>query len=440
MNGVRFALAPIGLFAIAAGACGDNVPMFQSGIRLTAIVDVGGEGAEAIAYYEDATGFACAFAPDATGTSRCFPRAELAPIGFVDPDCLIPVYTCPACTGDVASLREAGCDGTVVRPVAVTAHSPPSFIRAGRACVRAVLPPGPYYRATPADPSLFVAAAFRDVPVTEHLGTRMLVTDDGVHEHFHAAFERDDGRPCTFFGGTSGRCLPGTPALAEVGDALFFADDTCTTRVAAAGTGCAAPTHVRFEGAIHALTPMTAPAFERSPVDSSCFATGRTDLAFFAIGAVDGTLPTANIITLGTGEARPVYYADRGHPLAFANRWVDVDGMTCTPLATVDGRRCIGRSHAVVPADVRYGDAGCTLELVPNPRSDLYALRWEDEAVTGESRVETIHALHAYPATEMYERQGDACVLSAEPAVLMAFVGPPLDPRAFPSVDRRSAP
>lgn len=425
-------------------ACGDNIRMIESGTRLEAIVDVGGEGAESIAYYRDRElGIDCAFVPDTNDDWRCLPRATVELAGFADASCATPIVECRDCgESRVAVLFEPGCTGLSAHPLRLAETEKPAFIAVGDACVSANFPPGTYYTASVQAGDDYVMAAFEDHPISAQLGTRALVTPDGAHELFHHGFERTGGRDCSFFGGITGRCLPGTVARTELGAAYFFADAGCSSRVAFSSATCSPPTHARFEGAIHAVSSLAEPAFERSPVDSSCFPSEEA-VAFFAIGPVDAKLPVANVIALGSGAARPVYYATGGSPIAFANRWVDVDGMSCTPLATTDGRRCIGRSLSLFGSMLRYADAGCSIELAPNPESDLYALRWAGATsareVTRASTIASVHALRAYPATEMYEMRDGVCTLSPEPAVLMAFVGPALDLQKFPIVERRSA-
>lgn len=424
--------------------------MIESGSRLEAIVDVGGEDAEAIAYYRDTDlGIDCEFQRDAANRWRCLPRAAVELAGYTDEDCTQPIFECRDCNGvGAAVMLEAGCGGSIATPVALHEEQRPLFVRVGDVCLHADFPPGDYYATEIQPATTYVAAEFEDHLVTYELGTRTLVADDGTRQMFHHAYERFSARDCSFFGGIAGPCLPGTAGSIELGPSLFFADDACSSRAAfnvepLDPARCAPPTHVRFEGAIHRLSPIGESAFERSPVDSSCAPTAASDLTFFAIGAVDESLPDADVIALGSGDARPLYYAAEGMPIAVADRWVDADGTTCTPLSTVDGRRCIGRSLSLFPASVRYADVGCSIALVPNPESDLYAVRWEAATtardVTEASIVASVHALRAYPATEMYEMRDGFCTLSPDPAVLMAFVGPPLDLQKFPIIERRPA-
>ncbi len=422
--------------------------MIESGDRLEAIVESGGEDADAIAYYRDTElAIDCAFQLDPANRWRCLPRAAVEPAGYADEECQEPRYQCRDC-GDThaAVLRDEGCGGTVATPLALEDSLRPLFVRVGDICLHADFPPGDYYAAEPAPLDDFVAAEFEDHLVTYELGTRTLVADDGTRTMFHHAYERGGARDCSFFGGVAGPCLPGTTG--STGPTFFFADETCSSRAAFSvkpldPSACAPPTHARFEGAVHRVSAIGDRAFERSPVDASCVPTDQTGLAFFAIGAIDDSLPRADVIALGTGDARPLYYAAEGRPIAFADRWVDADNMPCTPLATVNDRRCVGRSLSLFDADVRYADVSCSILLVPNPESDLYALRWEGAAtardVTARSTVASIHALRSYPATEMYEMRDGFCILSPDPAVLMAFVGPPLDLQKFPIVTQRPA-
>jgi len=435
---------------LVLASCGDNIRMIESGSRLEAIVDVGGEGAEAIAYYRDLReDIDCAFRRDRRSEWRCLPRALVEPAGFADDQCVQPAFECRDCGDDRAAvILEPGCGGAAAVPLALASGPVPSFVRVADICVRAEFPPGSYYTVTSVPEETYVAAAFEDHLVTEQFGTRTLVADDGTRTMFHHAYERAGARDCSFVGGVAGPCLPGTIGSTELGPAFFFADDACSSRAAfniepLDARACPPPTHVRFGGEIHQLAAIGPRAFERSPIDSSCAPTEQTDLAFFSIGAVDATLPRADVIALGTGPARPVYYATEDMPLAFADHWVDVDNMPCFPLATVQGRRCIGRSLSLFPADIRYADVTCSIELVPNPEGDLYALRWDGATtareITEASVVASVHALRAFPATEMYELRDGFCILSPDPAVLMAFVGGPLDLQKFPSVTRRPA-
>jgi hypothetical protein len=431
-------------------ACGDNLRAFESGSRLEAILEVGGEDAVAIAHYRDTElDVECEFRRDAGGEWRCLPRATVELAGYADDGCTQPIFECRDCTTPHAVSIEAGCGGVVATPLVLGDSTRPFFVRVGELCLHAEYPPGDYYTIESQPSDNYVGAAFEDHLVTHELGMRTLVGDDGTREMFHHAYERFGTRDCTFFGGVAGPCLPGTSGSTELGPSFFFADDTCSSRAAfnvkpVDARTCPPPTHVRFEGAVHRLNAIGDRAFEREPSDSSCVPTEGSELAFFSIGVVDETLPTAEVIALGTGDARPIYYAAEGMPIAFADRWVDaVDNTTCTPLPTVHGRRCIGRSLSLFPSDIRYADVSCSIELAPNPASDLYALRWAGATiprdVTGRSTVESVHALRSYPATEMYEMRDGFCTLAAEPAVLMAFVGPALDLQKFPSTEWQSA-
>ncbi len=436
---------------VVLAACGDNLRPFESGSRLEAILEVGGADAVAIAYYRDTErSVDCEFQRDAENRWRCMPRARVELAGYADDACTAPVYECRDCDAHAAVIESMGCGGTIARPVALTESMRPFFVRANELCLHAEYPPGDYYTIESQPAELYVGATFEDHLVTYQLGTRTLVADDGAREMFHHAYERIGARDCSFFGGVAGPCLPGTSGSIELGRSFFFADATCSSRAAYSvkpvdPRTCPPPTHARFEGAVHRLTAIGDRAFERDPTDSSCAPTQSSELAFFAIGGVDESLPDAEVIALGSGDAQPVYYAAEGMPIAYAHRWVSAaDKTACTPLPTIHGRRCIGRSRSVFPADIRYADVACSIELVPNPESHLYALRWVGVTiprdVTERSIVESVHALRAYPATEMYEVRDGFCQLAAEPAVLMAFVGAPLDLQTFPSTQRRSAP
>lgn len=435
---------------LVLGSCGDNLRMIENGDRLDAIVDVGGEDAEAIAYFHDRDrDIDCEFSRDAVGDWRCLPRSVVADAGYADAECTQPRVECRDCNGALEAVTfEPGCGGPVAMPLILHPEPMPAFVRVAGVCLHADFPPGAYYSTTNANADGYVAADFEDHLVTNDFGTRTLVATDGTRAMFHHAYERVGARDCSFFGGVSGPCLPGTTGSTELGLAFFFADETCSSRAAfnvkpIEPQRCEAPTHVRYEGSIHHLSAIGDRAYERSPIDSSCIPTEETDLAFFSIGDIDDSLPEAGVIALGTGAARPVYYASEGKPIAFAHRWVDADNMTCTPLPTVEGRRCIGRSLAVFDQDLRYADVACSVPLVANPEGDLYALRWEGAEiprdVTAASRIASVHALRAFPATEMYEMRDGFCTLSADPVVLMAFVGLPLDLQKFPSVERRRA-
>ncbi|MFN0248773.1 MAG: hypothetical protein ACKV2T_17925 [Kofleriaceae bacterium] len=434
---------------VLAAACGDNLRAFESGSRLEAIVDVGGDDAVAIAYYRDTErGVDCQFQRDARSEWRCLPRARVELAGYSDDACSVPIYECRDCTAPQAVLLEAGCGGAVATPVALVETTRPLFIRVGELCLHAEYPPGDYYTTESQPLDGYIGATFEDHLVTYQLGTRTLVADDGTREMFHHAYERGGARDCSFGGGMVEPCLPGTRGSTE-GQAFYFEDAACSSRAAFSvkpndPRSCPPPTHVRFEGGVHRVTSIGDRAFERSPIDSSCVSTEGAELAFYAIGAVDESLPRAEAISVGTGDARPVYHAAEGMPIAFAHRWIDAaDATLCTPLATVAGRRCIGRSLSLFGSDIRYGDVACSVELAPNPDGALYALRWEGVTVPREvsarSTVASIHALRSYPATEMYEMRDGFCALSPEPVVLMAFVGAPLDLQTFPSVEQRPA-
>ena len=437
---------------VVLAACGDNLRAFESGSRLEAIVDVGGDDAVAIAYYRDTVeAVDCEFQRDPAGRWRCLPRARVELAGYADADCAQAVFECPDC-GDArtAVSVEPGCGGVLATPVALRETTRPLFVRVGELCLHAEYPPGTYHSIESLPADRYLAAEFEDHLVTYQLGTRTLTAADGTREMFHHAYDRFSERDCSFFGGVAGPCLPGTSGITELGSSLFFADASCSARAAfdvkpVDTRACPPPTHARYEGEVHRLAAIGDQAFERDPVDSRCLPTEDSGLAFFSIGEVDDSLPRAEVIALGTGAARPVYYAAEGMPIAFAHRWVDAaDNTTCTPLPTRDGRRCIGRSISIFPSDVRYADVACSIELVPNPESAIYALRWEGATipreVTERSTIASVHALRAYPATEMYEMRDGFCTLAAEPAVVMAFVGVPLDVQKFPSVDRGPAP
>lgn len=438
------------VLTLLATACGDNLGMIESGGRLEAIVEVGGdEDAVAIAHYHDTDlDLECTFQRDPEGAWRCLPRAVAEIVGYADADCTQPRFECRDCAKAAAVTIEDACGGPVAMPVTLTPSLRPLFVRVGELCLHADFPPGMYGVAESQPLSSYVEATFEDHLVTHELGTRTLVADDGTRTMFHHAYERAGARDCAFFGGVAGPCVPGTTGGTERGSAYFFTDDTCTSRAAFSvkpddAGACPPPTHIRFEGEVHRLAAIGDRAFERSAIDSSCGPTRETDLAFFSIGAIDDALPRAEVIALGTGEARPLYYAAEGKPIAFAERWVLSDDFPCTPLETVAGRRCIGRSLSVFPGDTRYADVTCSIEIVPNPLTDLYALRWVGATtardVTERSVVASVHALRAFPATEMYELRDGFCTLSPDPVVLMAFVGAPLDLQKFPSVERRRA-
>ena len=434
-------------------ACGDNLRAIDSGSRLQAIVDVGGEGAEALAYFHDReTDIDCVFALDPSTTWRCLPRFAANVVGYADASCTQPIYECRDCLeGRSAVVREPGCAVPIAQPVTLVAANPPAFIRVALGCVAVSAPAGGYFTTVLDDASRFAAADIESRDLSDELGVKTLVTADGARM-LHHGFQRSDGRTCTFAltGGTP-RCLPGTPAQTELGLAYFYAEDTCSSRIALSSprAGCELTTHARVEGAVHTLTPLGGTPFERSAVNSSCFPTLETDLAFWTIGPVDTELPAAELIALGDAPPRPVFYAARAKPtvnaspMEFARRWIDAENKVCFAHPTLThGRRCIPKSLSLFPANTRYAEATCTQEIVANPDAALYAITWDRLAsvddVTEDSVIAQVHPLRSYPGVDVFVRENGQCTLLPEPAVLMAYVGLPTDLQKFPSITRRA--
>jgi hypothetical protein len=370
-----------------------------------------------------------------------------AVVGYTDPECAQPIYDCPDCgEGRSAIQREPGCVVPATQPVLLADAPPPAFIRVALGCINATFPAGAYFTATEDDVTRFVAGELEERDLSDTLGVRTIVADDGARQ-LHHGFARADGRTCTFFlGGGTPRCLPGTPAQTELGLAYFFAEDTCSSRIAlsAKHPDCEATTHARVEGAVHALTALEGTVYERSAVDSRCFPTLETGLSFWTIGPVDDTLPAADLIALGHAAARPAFFAANGSPMEFARRWVDIEGNACYvhPTAT-HGLRCIPRSISLFSTGLRFSEPTCTQRIVDNPDSASYAIQWDGidsaRAVTEDSVVATVHPLRTYPASDVYMFVGDQCTLLFEPAVLMAYVGLALDLQKFPAIQRRPA-
>jgi hypothetical protein len=178
------------LALVVLAACGDNLRAFESGSRLEAIIEAGGDDAVAIAYYRDTErGVDCTFQRDARGEWRCLPRARVEVAGYSDDACSVPIYECRDCTEPQAVMLGAGCGGAVATPVALTTSTRPLFVRVGEdLCLHAEYPPGAYYTAQSQPLDGYVGARFEDHLVTYQLGTRTLVGDDGTREMFHHAY------------------------------------------------------------------------------------------------------------------------------------------------------------------------------------------------------------------------------------------------------------
>lgn len=419
---------------LALAGCGDNINLFESGSRLEAILETGGAGSDVLAYFHDRQRDEdCVFAPDRGGGWRCFPKLRGSVVGYADSACSVPVYRCDRCTpGDTqVTIEEPGCSAPIGVAHALTPTEDPTFVLAlNGICVPIVAPSAPYYSAAPLDDEPYAVARFEDRDVGEGLGARSLVTDDGARE-LHHAYTLTDDRSCTWLGGPRQprTCLPGTPARTELGLVYFFDTDTCTTRVAhsPASAACEPTTHIALEGEVHTVVrELSAPVFERSPVDSSCAATAK-DLRFWEIGPRDDTLPTAELYALGQGAARPVYYAAFGSPLEFAGRWVDAQGVSCVPTDTIRGRRCLPRA-ITLPLEGSWADPQCTDELVYNPEDATHAVRF-DGGIVG-----SVHPLSRYQATEVFVRIGGTCTLLPEPATLLSHVGASVDLVGLPEL------
>lgn len=413
--------------------------MFESGSRLEAIVETGGAGSEVLAYFHDRErDEACEFALDRGGGWRCFPKLRGIVVGYADSACTAPIYNCPDCTpGDTqVTVAEIGCTSPTSVPHELTPADEPAFVLAlNGICVPIVAPPDAYYTAAPLDDAPYVVARFEDRDVGEGLGARTLVTADGARE-MHHAYALSDRRSCTFLGraGQPHTCLPGTPARTELGLVYFYEDSACTTRIAHSSRReeCEPTTHVGVEGEAHLLVrELPAPAFERSPIDSSCVAT-QQDARFWEIGPRDETLPTAQLIAIGNGAARPVYYAAFGSPIDFANRWVDAQNQTCVPTETIRGRRCLPRA-ITLPTEGTWADPQCTSELVYNPEDTTHAVRFDG------GMVGSVHRLSRYYGTEVFVRIGGECTLLPGPAALLSHVGAPVDLAGLPELTLRPA-
>ena len=438
MQAMRWLVCPA--IWVALGGCGDNIAMFESGTRLEAIVETGGAGSEVLSYFHDRErDEACEFGPDRGGGWRCFPKLRAAVVGFADSACTAPIYSCPSCTpGDTqVTIAEAGCATPLAVPHELTPSDEPAFVLAlNGICVPIVAPPDAYFTAAPLDDAPYVVAAFDDRDVGAGLGVHTLVTADGARE-LHHAYTLEDRRSCTFLGaaGQPHPCLPGTPARTELGLVYFFDSASCTTRVAHSPRreGCEPTTHVGVEGEAHTLVrELPEPAFERSPVDSSCVAT-QQDLRFWEIGPADLGLPVAELITIGEGEARPVYFAAVGSPVEFAHRWVDAQNHTCVPTETIHGRRCLPRAITLPMQPGSWADAACTSELVYNPEDATHAVRF-DGTVIG-----WVHPLSRYYGTEVYVRLGGECTRLPDPAALLSHVGDPVDLQGLPALTLQPA-
>jgi len=423
------------------GGCGDNIRMFDSGTRLEALIETGGAGSEVLAYFHDhERDEDCVFAQDRTGQWRCMPRLRAVVVGYTDSMCTAPIYRCDACApGDTqVTVEELGCTEPIAVAHELTPAESPLFVLAlNGICVPVTAPPDAYYTVTPLPDDPYVLATFEDRDVGDGLGARSLVTADGARE-MHHAYALEDRRSCTFLGGPGQPhpCLPGTPARTELGLVYFFDNDTCSTRVAHTirRDECEPTTHVRVENVAHTVVrELPAAAFERSPIDSSCSASER-DFRFWEIGPVDESLPTAELITIGAGEVRPVYYAALGSPVAFANRWVDELNHTCLPTGTLRGRRCLPRFIPLpVPADASFYDAACEHQIVYNPEDATHGAQF-DGALVG-----SLHPLTRYAGTEVFARIGGVCTALTDPPVLMSHVGPSVDLLGLPELTLRSA-
>lgn len=423
----------------ALAGCGDNINMFESGSRLEAIIETGGAGSDVLAYFHDRERDEdCVFAPDRGGGWRCFPRLRGTVVGFADSACTQPIYRCDHCTpGDTqVTVLEAGCATPVAVPHELTPTEDPTFVLAlNGICVPIVAPAAPYYTAAPLDDEPYVVARFDDRDVGEGLGARSLVTADGARE-MHHAYALADRRSCTFLGGPRQprTCLPGTPARTELGLVYYFDTETCMTRVAYSprSDACEATTHVAVEGEVHTVVrELTAPGFERSPVDSSCTATAK-DFRFWEIGERDETLPTAELYAIGQGAARPVYYTAFGSPLEFAGRWVDANSVSCVPTETIRGRRCLPRA-ITLPLESSWADPQCTDELVYNPEDASHAVRFDG------GMVGSVHPLSPYRSEDVFVRVAGACTLLPDSATLMSHVGASVDLSQLPELLLRPA-
>jgi len=435
---MRWLVVAAGCAALAG--CGDNIGMYESGSRLEAIVESGGAGSDVLSYFHDRErDLACVFGPDRGGGWRCFPKLVATVVGFADSNCTAPIYRCPSCTpGDTqVTISEAGCGTPLAVPHELTPTDEPAFVLAlNGLCVPIVAPPDAYFTASPLDDEPYVAAGFDDRDVGAGLGARSLVTADGARE-MHHGYALEDRRSCSFLGapGQPHPCLPGTPARTELGLVYFFDSMSCTTRVAHSPRrdGCEPTTHVSLDGEVHTLVrELEQPAFERSPVDSSCVETEQ-QLRFWEIGPRDDSLPLAELITIGEGAARPVYYAALGSPIEFAKRWVDQLNHTCVPTDTIRGRRCLPRAITLPTEPGSWADPACTSELVYNPEDATHAVRF-DGTVIG-----WLLPLARYYGTDVYVRIGGACTRLADPAALLSHVGEPVELRGLPELALRPA-
>ena len=460
--------------------CGDNLPseaLFASGSRLRAVAESGGSNSQVLAWFDDTElGIECTFATDLSARWRCMPRTVVTLAGYADSACTQPVYRCPSCTGGETLVRrfDPGCNEQtpyvedlasadltvpiVGRPVSialdVSASAPPRFDRVGDTC--GVLPNavGSFVVGDVADQSKFAEATLHDRPVDDEVGARTLIGVDGSLQRY-AAYMIADGRICRFDRRAERSCIPGTqPSQYLLPFAAFYTasvDGKCsgaTVYASSADPTCEGVSHALTSDGVISVESHIDPVYEAYFGSTSCTVTTR-DLAFWRPTTAPVSLPLVDELAVGSGAARPVFYAEKGTPLQFTTRWTDATNMPCTPRETAAGRRCLPPTVSLYPDYRIFDDAACTIEIVVTdpasggtPTDVRYAVAWRGVTTSSEltkhSIVERIHPLTTDVPT--YRRvyilsAPDRCnELPNSPSYRRAYLGAAIELSQFPAI------
>jgi hypothetical protein len=339
-----------------AGATGDAIgdaiavdpdAVIAPGVRLQARYWTAADGARVFAsLYDPMIGSRCSFAPDQSGTLRCFPNEVLTTFAYADAGCVTPtlrVASGCASTPTLATLQAYDSASMQTRSHAVAfGASTPGFIGV-ISCSPAVDGAAYYLAGATVPDTMFVAGTQTTIDLGDGLQRLEVVADDGSQVSLGYAYQ---GTACQVrkLGATTAACIPSTPG-AYTGPAMY-SDASCSVEVAMVG-GTPPPAYINTTntetpcvGIRYASTGAQQTLSTLYVHDSAgaCTTIAQTSATYTAISDATGTLPVlTRVVDTATTRLRTTAWVSPGGARLEAGLYDTTLAAPCIPTTDTTG-------------------------------------------------------------------------------------------------------
>ena len=429
--------------------------LYDSGSRLQAVVEDGGEGAERLVhFYDNELDQSCSFAEDTDEAVRCLPAFVLPAVQYDDANCTNPVAVVsqcgPAIPQHVSAHVENECPDGAIRRAAYTVQgdstATATYLMDNGNCVAGPaldLATQSVHELAEADTTLFAEATITTPEVDSGLAQRVATTDDGAFQVLGAynVARRENCGARTI--GEDTLCLSGHLGIArdhsssntcDVNDIAITATlDVCGEPQAVVVGTPGADVCEPYTETLNAVgAEYTATVY--TDATGTCMANTSSTVRYFEIGgeAMPGVVPALDEATLGEGRLTlQALQTPDGAPVGYATSiYTDATrGGACTARSTADGSKCMPTDLLTV-ADTGSGyfsDDQCTVELYAHTpitcQTDPPTMFGRLSADVCGADIASLHTVGAAHTATVYIDNG-ACVASpAIPAIDFYEIG-----------------